>query len=358
MKRKISTLIFLFFTILSTFAQQISEKEIKSNIRRMKREKKKLYYYIIDRSWEDRNLSISDYEIIPDVVIAESLFKKELYSLETVYYYKGLVAFLDGKDFDIQEFFFKKALEYNEENYQAKVAITLINKENNSEKLSEIRKLYEKHRKFYFEKDPESCDWQFYYGPNKYQSAYYRENVNLYLLQARCERKKKNLDEMDLYYYYAVRGASGDKKDAIKKEGIEAYEALREEIAHDKGFKTLAEYDKYQQRISADNLIGYLQVGSFEFSNGVPFEIGDEILIKSTDSEKLQIVDVSETEGKYIFLVEPFRPYEFSKCCYIISNQNNLYGEYKLKCIGMDNYTTFNNYGASKVNTYVFLLID
>ena len=154
------------------------------------------------------------------------------------------------------------------------------------------------------------------------------------MLQARCDKKNESLDLID------------------------SYAELSDEHVEENGLKSRQTVEQYKFRTSASNLLGYLQVGSFEFANGVPFEIGDEISIEYIDSVKLQVVDVVKTGIGYKFLIGFYMPMSFSTCCYIISDRNSISGDYKLKCIGHDSYSSFTNSSVSDINTYVFHMID
>ncbi len=113
-----------------------------------------------------------------------------------------------------------------------------------------------------------------------------------------------------------------------------------------------------KKRTSPDHLLGYLQVGSFDFTNGLPFEKGDVISLTSQDSIKLNIVDYQQDGPNWILLVGFYMPVAYSKYCYVISNSPSISGSYKLKYIKDATYTTRNYYDIEEVNTYVFQMVE
>lgn len=305
--------------------------------------------FINKNSFTDRNGTL--YSLDSTIVLKVKPFiLNNKYSLESVLnYYRGIASYLRGEEDLIFKDYFKRAIELNEGFYQAKLFLILFT---NSQTLTNLVEISELHNNYY------NFNLGYYYAHKgrynyniEYAKALYNEFINLNLLLARCAKNEKNITEMDFYYNNAVQKTSkkSDLEKLIYHEWKEASDSIKLEIANNKGFKSIQEYENYIKRTMPENLTKFLQVGDC-----IPFVLGDVIKLDDVSSYKIRIAQVNNINGLYEFLVGYYRPESFSKYCYILS-KDDLSGNLTLKYIGNKDYIIFDVFGnKNTINTYVF----
>lgn len=347
----------------------------------------KTYFKIVNEI-ESKVFSISDnlsYNFEQDLLVSDKLANKN-FNYESVYlYYKGIYEYSIGHKDKAKELFEESIKQY--ETYFAHIALWACTEdEHELEKSVDLA--------YALITIPSNLEVTYSQTANligafslSFLQSYQKEPVtdyklkkiikksrsNVFLILARLSEDNGDIDRTwDLYSNAVYAFYTGNQisygYDSIPKDDLaylktidhesrEVVDRMRTKEAIKKGFTSIEEMENYENRTSPDNLLGYLQVGSFDFLNGLPFKKGDIISLSSQDSMKLNIVDYQRDGDNWILLVGFYMPLEYSKYCYVITNNPSISGSYKLEYIKNATYTTRNYYGIEEVNTYVFQMV-
>lgn len=164
-------------------------------------------------------------------------------------------------------------------------------------------------------------------------------------------------NEEALYHLKRIQEYEPDEE--IEKEIMELNEKVEFEKAKKKAY-----YEERKKYKSWNNLYNYLATGNVGLygpyeKRYIPFEEGD---IVEAQLMQLEAIDVDIVPGGYAYLVSSCGYSNFSKCCYIISKKQLVFGMAamvgeklkRIQCIGTAQYKS----GYSIVDTYVFNVIE
>ena len=393
--RRIFFLIFCFlcnlFIINAEPTTNLNEKNISNGDKFYEKGKfknaEKTYFKIVNEI-ESKVFSISDnltYNFEQDLLVSDKLANKN-FNYESVYfYYKGIYEYSIGNKDKAKELLEESIKQY--ETYFAHIALWACTEDEHELETSVDLACALLRDPAYLEVTYSQTANLIGAVPLSFLKSYQKEPItdnklkkiirksrsNAFLILARLSEDNGDIDRTWNLYSNAVYafytgndinyGYSSIPKDDLEylknidRESIEVAHRMRTKEAIKKGFTSIEEMENYEKRTSPDNLLGYLQVGSFDFLNGLPFKKGDIISLSSQDSMKLNIVDYQRDGDNWILLVGFYMPLEYSKYCYIITNNPSISGSYKLKYIKNATYTTRNYYGIEEVNTYVFQMV-